>query len=237
VIVRISPGSLQLITQPDHAHLARRVMEQCAPLAVQPRRDRILRAIAEHDNGWAEEDAAPRVNPTTAQIVDFVNAPAEVRQRVWPRGVARLADDPWAAALVAQHAIVVYDRFHSDPEWAPFFASMRVLRDVMIGASRGRLDDLALDYTFVRLADLISLTFCTGWTDEQGFGLWTVHLSGASVVVAPDPFDGAVVPLEIAAKVIPHKPYVSDEALRVALSEAELTTMSGVVIGSRAHPN
>jgi hypothetical protein len=173
------------------------------------------------------------VNPTTGQVVDFVNAPAEVRQRVWPRGVARVADDPWAAALVAQHAVVVYDRFHSDPEWVLFFARMTGLRDEMMGASGGTLDDLALDYTFVRLADLISLTFCTGWTDEQGFGGWTVHLSGASVVVAPDPFDGAVIPLEITAKVIRHERYVSDHALRAALSEAESTMVRGVVIGSR----
>jgi hypothetical protein len=233
VIVRASQGSIQLITQPDHAHLARRVMERCAPLAPRPQRAAILRAIAEHDNGWTEEDAAPRVNPTTGQIVDFVNAPAEVRQRVWPRGVARVADDPWAAALVAQHAVVVYDRFHSDPEWVPFFARMTGLRDEMMGASGGTLDDLALDYTFVRLADLISLTFCTGWTDEQGFGGWTVHLSGASVVVAPDPFNGAVIPLEITAKVIRHERYVSDHALRAALSEAESTMVRGVVIGGR----
>ena len=236
MIVRTSQGSIQLITQPDHAQLARRVMERCAPLATRPRRAAVLRAVAEHDNGWAEEDDAPRVNPTTGQIVDFVNAPAEVRQRVWPRGVARVADDPWAAALVAQHAIVVYDRFHSDPEWAPFFARMTILRDEMLERSGSTLDELAPDYTFVRLADLISLTFCTGWTDEQGFGGWTVHLSGASVVVAPDPFDGAVIPLEIAAKVIPDERYASDQTLHVALSVAESTTLRGVVIGSRPQP-
>ena len=65
MIVRTTPGSIQLITQPDHAQLARRVMEHCVPLAARPRRDVILRAIGEHDNGWMEEDAAPRVNPTT----------------------------------------------------------------------------------------------------------------------------------------------------------------------------
>jgi len=237
VIVRTTPGSIQLITQPDHAQLARRVMEHCTPLAARPRRDAILHAIAEHDNGWTEEDAAPRVDSATGQIVDFVNASEAVRQAVWPRGVQRLAHDPWAAALVAQHAMTVYDRYRTDTGWAPFFARMRALRDEMMEASGGTLDDLALDYTFVRLADLISLTFCAGWTDEQSFGGWTVRLSGANVVVAPDPFDVAAIPLEVAAKVLDHERYVSDEALRMALSAATSTTLRGAVLGSRPQPD
>jgi len=113
VIVRRVHDAIQLITQPDHAHLARTIMEHCVPLAARRRRDAILHAIAEHDNGWAEEDAAPTVNPTTGTVVDFVSAPLSVRHAVWPRGIARLADDPWAAALVAQHALTVYDRCSS----------------------------------------------------------------------------------------------------------------------------
>jgi len=111
VIVRPGPGVLQLITQPDHAHLARRIMERSVPLAARPRRDQILHAIAEHDNGWAEEDAAPTVDPRTGSVVDFISAPLSVRHGVWPRAIARLTADPWAAALVAQHAITVLRPF------------------------------------------------------------------------------------------------------------------------------
>ena len=103
-------------------------MEHCVPLATRSRRDAILHAVAEHDNGWAEEDAAPRVDPATGQIFDFVSAPAGIRQAVWPRGIARLADDPWAAALVAQHAITIYDRFRPREPWRPFFAEMEEAR-------------------------------------------------------------------------------------------------------------
>lgn len=236
MIVRIGADGIHLITQPDHAHLARRVMERCVPLTTRLRRDAILHAIAEHDNGWAEEDAAPRVDTTTGQILDFVNAPANVRQAVWPRGVERLSRDPWAAALVAQHAITVYDRYRSEGEWTPFFSRMTVLRDEMLNASGSTLDELAPDYAFVRLADLLSLVFCTGWTDEQGFGGWTVRASGPNVVVAPDPFDGAVIPLEITAKVIRHERYDSDHALRVALRQARATTLRGVVGGRPPQP-
>lgn len=233
MIVRVLGDRIQLITQPDHAHLARRVMEHCIPLGIESRRDAILHAIAEHDNGWTEEDAAPRVDPLTGQVFDFVSAPASVRQTVWPRGVARLAGDPWAAALVAQHAITVHDRFRSEGEWAAFFAEMAVARDAMLRSSGLPLDDLLADYAFVRLADLISLTFCAGWTDAQRFSDWTVQRFGARVVVTPDAFGGTGIPIEIDAREMPNQPFRSDAELRDALSQANVTTLRGTVTPAR----
>src|SRR5262245_22564588 len=99
-------------------------MEHCVPLAALPRRETILHAIAEHDNGWAEEDAAPTVNPQTGDVIDFVNAVLGRRRLIWPRGVARLADDPWAAALVAQHAVTVHEHYRAHAAWTAFFAEM-----------------------------------------------------------------------------------------------------------------
>jgi hypothetical protein len=232
VIVRRLGDDLQLITQPDHAQLARRIMEGCVPLAMRLRRDAILHAIGEHDNGWAEEDAAPRVNPETGQVFDFVTAPASVRQIVWPRGVARLAGTPYAAALVAQHAITVYDRFRSEPEWTSFFEGMERARHEMLRAAGLGLDDLLPDYVFVRLADLISLTFCTGWTDEQRYGEWVVQRVGTRVAVTPDAFGRAEIPFEIRAREMRDRPFRSDGELREALNDARQTILSGEVTGA-----
>ncbi len=206
-------------------------MEHCVPLAARPRRREILHAIGEHDNGWKETDAAPTVRSGTGSVVDFMNAPLSVRHAVWPRGVARLTDEPWAAALVAQHAITVYDRFRSDPEWTAFFARMEVARDGLLRTSGLPLDDLLGDYAFVRLGDLISLTFCVGWTDEQRFGDWTVRLAGPRVVVRPDLFGGATLPIAIEAREIRDQPFRSDAELREALREANTTTLRGEVAG------
>ena len=233
MIVRAVRDGVQLITQPDHAHLARTIMEHCVALSARPRRDAILHAIGEHDNGWAEEDAAPTVNPDTGQVADFVSVRLSARHAVWPRGIARLADDPWAAALVAQHALTVYDRFRSEAEWTPFFAEVAAARDAMLRASGMARDDLVADYPFVRLADLISLTFCTGWPDEQRFGDWTVQLSGTRVVVTPDAFGGVEIPVEIDAREIRNQPFRSDGELRNALSDAKTTPLRGEVAGRR----
>jgi hypothetical protein len=227
MIVRRLNGRVQLITQPEHAHLARRIMEHCAPLAAHPRRDMILHAIGEHDNGWAEEDAAPTLNAETGRPFDFVHAPVAVRHAVWPRGVARLAGDPWAAALVAQHAITVYDRYRSDSGWEPFFEGMAAARDEMVARSGMPLEVLEADYPFVRLADLISLTFCTGWTDEQHCAPWSVLRLGNRILVSPDAFGGGMIPFEIEASAIPNRTYESDGELREAIEAAERITLRG----------
>lgn len=226
MIVRAVPVGVQLITQPDHARLARRIMERCKTLEGHSRRDAILLAVREHDNGWAEEDAAPTVIRSTGRIADFVTLPIASRHAVWPRGVGRLAD-PWPAALVAHHAVTVYERFRRDAAWASFFARMESMRDSRIRASGLSFDDLAGDYPFVRLGDLISLAFCTGSSDEQRFGDWTVKLAGTDVLITPDPFGGAAVPIEIVARELRSQPFATDEDLRDALREARSVTLRG----------
>lgn len=207
-------------------------MQHCVALAVRPRRDSILLAIAEHDNGWAEEDAAPIVHPSTGVVVDFINAPMSVRQTVWPRSVARLAHDRWASALVAQHALAVYVRFRAEAAWSSFFTEIEATRDRLLRESGMAVADLMADYVFVRLADLISLTFCLNSTDEQRFSEWIIQGSGTRVAVTPDPFDGARIPIDITAKEIPNRPYRSDAELRDAVRQAEAVTLSGEVAKS-----
>jgi hypothetical protein len=231
MIVRVRDDRIQLITQPDHAHLARTIMERCVELAGRPRRDAILLATGEHDNGWDVEDAAPAFDPTTGAVVDFVGASLRVRQTVWPRALARLAGDPWAAALVAHHACIAYSRFRPDAEWAAFFSEMEAARDAMLRASGMPLGELVDDYSFVRLGDLISLAFCTGHSDTQRFNDWTIQLCGTRVAVAPDPFGGAEISIAITVREIGCQPLRSEAELRGALTAATSTTLRGTVAG------
>jgi hypothetical protein len=239
MIVRPDENSLSLITQPDHAALARRVMERWAPLHDVERRASILLAIEQHDNGWLEPDAAPTVDPATGRIYDFVHIPEE-RQAVWPRGVSRLADeDVWAAALVAEHAVTVYERYRPDPAWAEFFPRLESLREALTEAAGRSEAQRAHDYAFVRIGDLISLMFCTQWSEPQAYGIWTVTRRGDRVSVtsatsaepAPDPFGGRDVPIAITARAIPNRAYATDDDLRQAIRESPIVTLHGVVTG------
>lgn len=233
MIVRASENVLHLITQPDHALLARRVMERFAPLHDVERRASILLAIEEHDNGWQEPDAEPTVDPDTGRVFDFISIPTEARQAVWPRGVSRLAqEDAWSAALVAQHAVTVYARYQPDPAWADFFPQMEVLRDELARTAGRSFAQLTRDYVFVRVGDLISLFFCTEWAEPQAFDRWTCHREGTRVVVAPDPFNGREVPIAVNARAIPARSYGSDDDLRQAIRQSPIITLSGTVVGA-----
>lgn len=230
MIVRTDGTNIQLITQPDHAQLARRVMERCASLRSHPRRELILTAIGEHDNGWQEEDDAAPLDASTGEIQDFIHAPIAVRQRVWPRAVARLAPEPWVAALVAQHALTAYDRFRQDPEWTDFFDRMTALRDEQLREAGGVLTDLLEDYLFVRLGDLISLSFCLGVAGEQQFADYTIESVGdGRVLVSPDLFGGASVSMTVAGRKMPNRPFGSEDDLHRAMETAVPTTIRGDV--------
>lgn len=233
MIVRANDNVLHLISQPDHAALARRVMERWRPLHDAARRASILLAIEEHDNGWQEPDTAPLVNPQTGGVFDFIDIPAEVRQAVWPRGVARLAEeDLWAAALVAHHAVTVYSRYASDPAWADFFPRLEGMRDDLVtGASRS-FAQLTHDYVFVRIGDLISLIFCNRWDEPQSYDRWSFQRDGDRVLVSPDAFGGREVPIAVRAREIPARHYKSNDDLQKTVRQSPFVTLSGVVRGA-----
>ena len=97
--------------------------------------------------------------------VDFITAPAEVKQRVWPRAHrSARGGDPYVAALVAQHALTVYDALRIGSAWSPFFATMAAARRACSPAailqSRPRSNPTTPS---VRAADLLSLAFCNAW--------------------------------------------------------------------------
>jgi hypothetical protein len=229
MIVRDEGTHWLLITQPDHARLARRVMEPWPSLMDAPRREEILLAIGEHDSAWAGPDSAPLWDPVADTVVDFVHAPLSTRQGGAPGAIARLTYAPWAAALVAQHGLTVYQRFRGEPEWQAFFAELERSR-------RGRLDvtglgeaQLADDYAFVRLGDLISLSFCTGWTTVERFAGWAVACVGTRVRVEPFAHRGRIA-MEVEGRRLPKRRYASDSELRRAVAESAVTILAGEVV-------
>ena len=234
MIIRPHGSAQLLITQPDHAALAGRIMQHWAAdeFGALPHRAGILRAIAEHDNGWREVDGVPLVDPATGHLLDFVHAPDAVRQGVWPRGVRRLAQIPYAAALVAQHALEIYARYRPEPAWEPFFAEMEAARGRQLRRASLGLEELQRDYLFVRAGDLISLTFCTGWRDEQAIaGRYLVHLEGDELLVTPDPFAGRIIPIVIAGVEMPETRFSTITGADEAFRRARRVQLTGTVRG------
>jgi uncharacterized protein DUF3891 len=203
------------------------------PLPDAPVRDVVLLATREHDNGWREADAAPLVDATTGRILDFMHAPESVRQSIWPRGVERLSSTPYAAALVAQHALSVYDHYRPLPAWRPFFERMESARhDALRRAAPHTIEDLGRDYFFVRMGDLASLTFCNAWNEPQRLDGFELRLEGPRLTIRPDPFDRREVPLSISARQLPDRRYRSEADACEAFRSAPTVTVNGVALGA-----
>ena len=234
MIIRTTDDTQLFITQPDHARLAAEAIANWRDDGFDnnPRRASILLAAREHDNGWREEDGLTHVD-ANGKPLDFICVPVAVRHRIWPRAVDRLGEqDPYAAALVAQHAITVYGHFESDLAWVQFFEVMRERREMQLARCHAvAANDIAGDYRFVHAADRISLAFSTGWPQPlESYGR-RIILRDDTVEVSPDPFSGERIPLRIRARRLPVREYASAADLRAALDDAAVEVIEGEARG------
>lgn len=234
-------GTLLLITQPDHARLSATIASAWDAGGRVPAEARaaVLFAVAEHDNGWDEIDAAPMLNAGTTRPHDFMDLPAHLKRDIWPRGVQRFAaDSPLAAALVAQHALTLHAHRRGDPEWAPFFTRVEALQSDLLrrcatGAGITRAD-FDRSYDLLYIGDVVSLVFCNAWTDPiDARGYRITLLEGHDTLsISPDPFNGTRVHFEIAAHALPDRPYRSDDELRAAFLHAPIRVLRGMAAGN-----
>lgn len=235
MIIRPATDRLLFITQPDHAALAAEIMAHWRPGGLQdhPRRDTILTATRNHDNGWREEDAELHVNDR-GEPLDFVAVPPAVKHRIWPRAAQRLsAASPYVATLVAQHALTVHAPLRDNPEWRRFFTTMERMReDLLARCGKDEAAGLHEDYPFVRIGDQLSLIFCNGWTAPLSGVGYRAILKGITLEITPDPFEGQRVPLKVQARSVPHATYASAADLRKALADAPVLQLEGEAVGS-----
>lgn len=244
MIIRRHKKDLLFITQGDHAALAADIVSRWRldGFPANPRRDAILIAVREHDNGWFEEDATTHVDGT-GEPLDFVAVPVPVKHRIWPRAAARLANtNAYAAALVAHHAIAVHNQHRADPVWRGFLDTMAGIQADLLARSRQmgmgdpEPDDLEAtlleDYRFVQAGDQLSLIFCNAWTAPfQRLGGRAI-LKGTTLEVEPDPFDGVPIPLRVRARRIPARAFASAADLRAAFDAAPVVQIEGQATGT-----
>jgi hypothetical protein len=235
MIIRRDGTSLLFVTQPDHARLAADLLNHWQGFAAHPRRAALLLAAREHDNGWRELDEELVFDPAEGRAVDFMTAPDPVKHAVWPRGVDRLAEtSPYGAALVAQHAVFVYDSHRDEPAWTEFFAAMRTRRDDLRARAGHTAQELDADYPYLSVVDLLSLTFCNGWRDDHQRFATRTHCDDRGIVIDPSPFDAPSIALRVRARRLPDRRYASAADLRAAFEEAPVAIIEGQARGADA---
>lgn len=215
-----------VVTQADHARFAADLLAlmPAAAIARHPRRAALLRAVAAHDDGWWESDAAPRCDRTGGAPVDFRELPEHERLEIWRRGVERhAASAPYVAALIAVHAGRLLSTDDPSAERAAFLGELHERRRELAEACRMELETLARDGDWLLFADRVALVAATGDPAFAGggFGARCERLDGTSTTVAlePFPFAGALT-LELSCRLLPAAAFASDAELAAALATA-----------------
>jgi hypothetical protein len=216
MIVVPEGSSYRLITQPDHAHLAAEILAlwRGDGLPAHPRRDDLLFAAREHDNGWREADAAPRWDAAAGRPHDFTTLPNADRIELWERGACRFAAErPYAALLIARHARTLFGGRRGEEGWDGLLDFLEDFERGLIEENGVPEDELAADYRWIEISDQISLTACTTVTEKGNTGV------GVRVARAPFPLAGATT-FRVACRRIPARSYRSDADLGGELAAA-----------------
>jgi hypothetical protein len=222
MIVVEDGSSLLLVTQPDHARFAAELLSlwRTDGLPEHPRRERLLKAIREHDNGWQEADSAPRVDPASGRPHDFLSFPLAPRLEVWDRGTERyVTEQPYVALLITQHALALHQHERQEPGWVELLDRLEESREDLEERAAVTADEVARDYRLLELVDALSLTVCNRWSQPvERPGIRGVFRAG-NLHLDPFPFAGAT-SFEIPVRHIPDRPYAGDADLGGELAAA-----------------
>lgn len=237
-----------LIAQPDHAALCGLFAERwsCphAGLALGEPRELVIFAAREHDNGWAEWEAAPTVDPEAARPRHFTEMPVREILPIWRRGPRRAADrDPYAGLLVSLHAMrLLGPRFASGRDAPQDREDLRRFLEQTEGFQAEAREALGLPEAVVaahsRLIatwDRLSLLICCGpipaatleGVPARGGAIpvKVIPTGERSAALEPYPFAGRALALGVPARRVPSRPYATSEALREALAVASAETL------------
>lgn len=189
-------------------------------------------AVRDHDCGWQPLDDDIVFDEGSGRALDFLGVPEPFKRSVWPAAIDRLAERaPYAAALIAEHAIFVYSANLDKPDWQPFFKDLEDRRAKLLATCSIPLYTLEADYPFLGVADPLSLSFCHGWTEPKERRGHTVRCDGAAVTITPSLLPATPVPIRVRARVLPDRRFESRESLRDALASAPVEFLTGVARG------
>ena len=221
------------ITQPDHARLAGELMAlwRTDGLPDHPRREEILLAIREHDNGWRETDAAPHLDRERRRPHDFVSLPLPERLAVWPRAVGRYAERcPYAALLIAHHALALYGDHRGEEDFEELFEVVEPQHEWLLEVTGLDEKEVEQDYAFLAFADRASLAVCNRWpegfsrqmpdgTVEGRFDPGTSEGEAETLHLDPFPLAGRT-SFRVPYRYLPAREYTGDADLAVELATA-----------------
>jgi hypothetical protein len=246
MIRRADGGDWLIIRQPDHAAPCGLFAERWGSGPFEPvaPREAVIFAAREHDNGWAEWEAAPSVDPEAARPRNFTEMPIPEVLAIWGRGPGRAAErDPYAGLLVSLHASRLFGpRLAAgrdpaeDQERLRGYLEEQARYQAKLRAALGVAEDMVAAHSrLIGTWDRLSLLLCCGPIPAASLEEVPARQGAVAVNVIPDgersaaldpyPFAGGPLAVAVPARRIPARPYRTPEALREALATAPAETL------------
>jgi len=176
MIRRDENSSWLLITQHDHAGLAGEIMECWGneSFSGPEPRDEVLFAIREHDSGWEEWDASPKIDPESGHPANFMEMGSAEHTEIWERSFrAPGSEHSYAATLIALHFAKFNQRtLDKDPsdksalrlkEEIKQFIADKLGIELTDSLQAGVPADVKVNLKLLQIGDIMSLTLCHGW--------------------------------------------------------------------------
>ena len=229
IIAPLSSKRLAIVTQTDHARLSAELLSlwRRDGLPDYPWREELLFAAGEHDNGWAEADSAPMVDPV-GKPYDFIDIPTEARQEIWHRGVQRyMSDRPLVALWITRHALHLHRTRVDDPDWQEPLSIWRELAGALMQEGGWSAEDVDTGYAWIDLSDTVSLVACARYAEPLSCrGTRIRPIPGdepeslyATVELSPFPLAGSTT-FSITARIIEDRAYSDGADLALAMAGA-----------------
>lgn len=228
-----------LITQMEHARVAGALAESwgLAPFSPVHPRDVVLPTIYRHDDGWADWEHQPTIDPSTGRPRSFTEMPDDVAHEIWRRSIASVAGlGPLAQYMVAQHFmrlrrggdetdepdVVAFLAEFDDRcrEWLAAWQAEDAQQNTP-AAAENAVDQLQ---TFDALSLALCCAECVGLKDVPtplGQSL-SLSAEGAETRVRPWAWIELAVSITARGCVIAAQPLSSDDELRERMDEAPI---------------
>jgi hypothetical protein len=236
-----------LVPQIEHGRLSGALARSwnAASLAAIEPNEELIKAIARHDDGWADWDAAPDVDPSTGRPLSFVEMPLETSIDIWRRSIYLACGlGHLAPHVVSAHFTALLQR--ASPRWSQdprrFQASRQFLdeqsdhRETWLAqwqrpnptVRTRKMADQALAY--LQFFDGLSLWLCGAGRSEsqtfetpEGSEIKFAPVAGTRFVVSPWPMAVPRWEASVKTRRVPVGRYIDREALAAGPSEpAEL---------------
>lgn len=245
-----------LIAQRDHAHLAANMAAAWGnnDIPELPAADLLVPAVRLHDDGWAEWDRHPRIDPDHGRPRSFTEMPLAVSTAIWERSIESCranCPQPWTATWVSMHFcdLAGKARVNRSGEAEEVAAADAFLRG-QAGLAQAVREDVSRDgielpsgvetfeeflqigFRWMQFFDRASLRLCCD-PGRQPFEIalpggdslrWTLHEAGI-IVVEAYPFHVASLELEVTAHRIPARRYSDDAEFQAVFASAPSETL------------